>query len=518
MLVSRQGDRDFVKVLDFGLAKVAPETLADDGKAAEQALTKHGTIFGTPKYMAPEQCVCQPVDGRTDLYALGWVLFEMLAGTHPFSAKDVLTIVRHQLSTPTPTIASVAPSVQVPKALEAVVQHLTDKRPEHRFPNAAAALAALAAVEDQPEHADLPGQADRQGGLASKGDSEAAGTLASVELVSVMDVGAKQATPAAVAAASAAPKTKTDPPATAVAAVPAAPAVATAVTPLSLPPSVRAAAARGGDAVPALIARLPPAFQKRPALLLGLLGLAGLGLIWLLHSPSPSETRTAAGRPVAGKSMPPAAQAPKGQLEQAIASGEPEQLISLAKAFPGDARVKRSVAHTYMAQHNGFEALRWLAKATALDGSLVQEGEISQAAKLAFTHAELVDDAITFLEGEFGETGVDVLLDLAVRPGPLRLKLKFNQSIAKPEVRKHASRAAQVAMELRAAGKCEQKRTLLPRASQYGDRRVLQQLQWLEQKQNCGPYGLGDCGACLRQDGALHNAIAAITARIGPDN
>ena len=510
MLVTRQGDRDFVKVLDFGLAKVAPETLAEDGKAAEQALTKHGTIFGTPKYMAPEQCVCQPVDGRTDLYALGWVLFEMLAGTHPFSAKDVLTIVRHQLSTPTPTIASVNPSAQVPKALEAVVQRLTDKRPEHRFPNAAAALEALAAVDD--------GQADSQGDLAPKDDKEAAGTVASIELVSVMDVGANAPTPAAVAPALTAPKAKSDLPATGASAGSGTPAVATAITPPSMPPSVRAVAASGGNAVPALIARLPPAFQKRPALLLGLLGLAGLILIWLLHSPSPSATRTAAGRSVAGKPMQPAAQAPKEQLEQAIASGAPEQLIGLAKAFPGDARVKRSVAHTYMAQHNGFEALRWLAKATALDGSLVQEGEIQQAAKLAFTRAELVDDAIAFLEGEFGETGVDVLLDLAVRPGPLRLKLKFNQSIAKPEVRRHASHAAQVAMDLRAASKCEQKRALLPRASQYGDRRALQQLKWLEQKQNCGPYGLGDCGACLRQDGALHSAIAAIAARSGPNN
>lgn len=211
------------------------------------------------------------------------------------------------------------------------------------------------------------------------------------------------------------------------------------------------------------------------------------------------------------------APAPQGQLEQAIAAGAPE-LLNLAKAFPGDARVKRALAHTHMAQHNGMEALRWLAKVAALDANLVQEGEILQAAKLAFSRPEQADDTIAFLETELGERGVDALYLLAVRPGPIRLKLKFNQSLTKPEVRRHASRAALVAMDLRAAGPCEQKRALLPRASQYGDRRTLQQLQWLAQKQNCGPFGLADCGACLRQDGALQNTLNAIAARVGADN
>lgn len=269
--------------------------------------------------------------------------------------------------------------------------------------------------------------------------------------------------------------------------------------------------------MPALLARLPPALQQRPALLLVPVALCGLFLVWLLHSPSPSTPRGAPGRAGAGKSSAPSAQAPQAQLDQAIAGGAPA-LIELAKQFPGDARVKRAIAHTYMAQRNGMDALRWLAKVLALDTNLVPEGELLQAAKLAFVRPELADDAIAMLEGELGERGIDALFLLAVRPGPIRLKLKFNQSLAKPEVRKRASRATQVAMELRAASQCEQKRALLPRAAQYGDRRALAQLQGLVQKQNCGPYGLADCGACLRQDDGLQRTIAALTARLGADN
>ena len=83
MLVDRGGDPDFVKVLDFGIAKV-PIGEVDRAPTAKTAartpITKAGMVFGTPEYMAPEQALGQTVDGRADLYALGVILFEMLAG------------------------------------------------------------------------------------------------------------------------------------------------------------------------------------------------------------------------------------------------------------------------------------------------------------------------------------------------------------------------------------------------------------------------------------------------------
>src|SRR5687768_6780239 len=79
MLIDKGGDPDFVKVLDFGIAKVPiGEVSAAANKG--QIITKAGMVFGTPEYMAPEQALGQPVDGRADLYALGVILSEMVSG------------------------------------------------------------------------------------------------------------------------------------------------------------------------------------------------------------------------------------------------------------------------------------------------------------------------------------------------------------------------------------------------------------------------------------------------------
>ncbi|MGC4069175.1 MAG: serine/threonine-protein kinase [Polyangiaceae bacterium] len=81
LLVQRGDDPDFVKVMDFGIARM---TRGEDDEDASQPLTKLGAVFGTPEYMAPEQALGQRVDSRADLYALGVMLFEMLAGVRPY--------------------------------------------------------------------------------------------------------------------------------------------------------------------------------------------------------------------------------------------------------------------------------------------------------------------------------------------------------------------------------------------------------------------------------------------------
>ena len=82
MLVERDGQPDFVKVLDFGIAKT--DGLGCGGPGGSTALTKAGAIIGTLEYMAPEQALGQPVDARSDLYSAGVILFEMLTGQCPF--------------------------------------------------------------------------------------------------------------------------------------------------------------------------------------------------------------------------------------------------------------------------------------------------------------------------------------------------------------------------------------------------------------------------------------------------
>jgi serine/threonine protein kinase len=85
-LVDIEGERDFAKVLDFGVAKLK-EFEGKDG-----TLTQAGMIFGTPKYMSPEQARSGNLDARSDVYALGIIMYEMLMGKPPFSADNPLSI------------------------------------------------------------------------------------------------------------------------------------------------------------------------------------------------------------------------------------------------------------------------------------------------------------------------------------------------------------------------------------------------------------------------------------------
>src|SRR3954470_10013695 len=134
MLVDKGGDADFVKVLDFGIAKVP---LGDDGAPKANPITKAGMVFGTPEYMAPEQALGQNVDGRADLYALGVILYEMLAGVRPFSSQSAVGILGQQLSKPPPTIAERAPELLVPPAVEQIARKLLARDASERYESAA---------------------------------------------------------------------------------------------------------------------------------------------------------------------------------------------------------------------------------------------------------------------------------------------------------------------------------------------------------------------------------------------
>ncbi|HEU4533975.1 MAG TPA: serine/threonine-protein kinase, partial [Polyangiaceae bacterium] len=156
MLVERDGDPDFVKVLDFGIAKVpvgdlAPSSRSPEESGAGPALTQLGMVYGTPEYMAPEQALGQDVDHRADLYALGVILFEMLAGRRPFDAPNKVQILGMVVSKPVPRIASVAPTVSVPPALEEVVRTLLSKVATERYADARAALDAFDALDRPAE-------------------------------------------------------------------------------------------------------------------------------------------------------------------------------------------------------------------------------------------------------------------------------------------------------------------------------------------------------------------------------
>jgi predicted Ser/Thr protein kinase len=128
---------------DFGIAKVLHET---------SKLTRTGTSIGTPDYMAPEQIQGEEVDGRTDLYALGIVLYEMLTGRVPFLANTPAALLYKHVNEPPPPLRSLG--VDAPGWLQAVLDKALAKRPQDRFQRGSRLAQAL-------RQQSLPGVAER---------------------------------------------------------------------------------------------------------------------------------------------------------------------------------------------------------------------------------------------------------------------------------------------------------------------------------------------------------------------
>ena len=129
ILVTKVG----VKVLDFGLAKRAPQPVAPGGEAAtiSSDVTREGAILGTPQYMSPEQLEGKEADQRSDIFAFGCVLYEMISGRSAFEGKSAAAIVSAILQTEPPTLSTVRP--ESPPSLDHLVVRCVAKDPEERW-------------------------------------------------------------------------------------------------------------------------------------------------------------------------------------------------------------------------------------------------------------------------------------------------------------------------------------------------------------------------------------------------
>ncbi len=129
-LIERGGQKDFVKLLDFGVAKLTVTEIID-GQSLHK--TAEGAILGTPEYMSPEQASGSPVDYRADIYSLGVILYEMITGKKPFMAKSFGEIVIKHL-----TVKPVRPTklkdlaIKLPRKLEDLILQCLEKEPENR--------------------------------------------------------------------------------------------------------------------------------------------------------------------------------------------------------------------------------------------------------------------------------------------------------------------------------------------------------------------------------------------------
>ena len=130
-----------VKVVDFGLVKLTHD---------DQSLTREGTILGSPHCMAPEQVKGEVVDVRTDIYAIGVLLFRSISGQYPFHGPtSTATMVAH-IQQPLPALADVMPTERVPQGLEPIIRRCLEKDPQERYQDITELVRDLGALVAMP--------------------------------------------------------------------------------------------------------------------------------------------------------------------------------------------------------------------------------------------------------------------------------------------------------------------------------------------------------------------------------
>jgi serine/threonine-protein kinase len=141
-VLEKDGVADTIKIVDFGIAK--------DVKAGKR-LTAIGMVLGTPEYMSPEQATGQETDHRVDQYALGCILYEMLTGDVPFKGENApKTLTKHVFEAVVPP-SKLRPDVQVPPVVEQIVLKMLEKKPNDRYADMRAVIAAFEAAQHHLE-------------------------------------------------------------------------------------------------------------------------------------------------------------------------------------------------------------------------------------------------------------------------------------------------------------------------------------------------------------------------------
>lgn len=141
LLVDRANEKDLVKVLDFGLAKVL------EGDLAEEDVTETGLCMGSPKHMAPEQITGDTVSAHTDVYALGVLLYEMLTAHSPFDRPTRYQTLVAQVHEPPMPFGELLPDAEISEGMERIVMKCLHKERHHRFASMDDVLLALKTLE-----------------------------------------------------------------------------------------------------------------------------------------------------------------------------------------------------------------------------------------------------------------------------------------------------------------------------------------------------------------------------------
>ncbi|HEY1692120.1 MAG TPA: serine/threonine-protein kinase [Polyangiaceae bacterium] len=495
MLITREEDHDFVKVLDFGIAKVPVGALVGEHKVQSgqggQVLTQLGMVYGTPEYMAPEQALGQPVDARADLYALGAMAFEMITGARPFDHESKVTLLGMHVTAPIPRMADRAPDANVPAEVDAIVMKLLAKEATARHADARELIDALDDVAMQlvarGRISELAPTSRIGGPRPSLAGADASGpraALASAPKVTGPGQGTSQPGIASLVGASVGNVLKGAPPWMSRKVLAIAASALGAVL-LVLVGVIVASSMHGGSDAPATTASTSPGPPPAP--------------------PKPPDPKT--DEVVSEAQL----KIDKGDFATAI-----DELTVVEAKAPDRADVHMLLERAYTGVRNAQGAMKeadfWLSS----DPNSVADIHLQEDIRNAALMKDAQDEAFALLETKMGTRGIDILYDIAYlgsgRMYP-QAAARARRSLETSEVRKRASAPLAVLLQFKDAKTCEQKHTMLEAVRDKADARVLSLLQPYEAARGCGFLGRSDCYPCMHHDHLLEDAKQQVTER-----
>ncbi|MCA9656159.1 MAG: serine/threonine protein kinase [Myxococcales bacterium] len=177
--VEQDGDPDFIKILDFGIARLA--------NPQDSIVTQTGVVMGTPDFMAPEQAMGKHVDHRADVYSLGASAYALLTGRPPFEGANEYDVIYKQLNDDPAPPSEVAPvAAKLPKWVDAIILKALRKNPEDRFASMKEFAEAIRKARAKAERSERPAKAEGSESEAAEPssgrDETAEGSLAGREV------------------------------------------------------------------------------------------------------------------------------------------------------------------------------------------------------------------------------------------------------------------------------------------------------------------------------------------------